>query len=168
MSGLLGSRLRTRLTIFYTSPLVAALLLYAGCVSAFFLDNLRERLDVSLDRDLETVEGSLYLNSDGHLQLSSHEGEAYEDEDEDEDKVDNGYLLEVWSQNGKLLYRSERLGDQALGAGPGAIQGRIQRSARSLRLVSGMKVPTMSRTHRLTGGELVLVRPAVSEGPLWR
>ena len=161
MSGLLRSRLRTRLTIFYTSLLAVALLLYAACVSAFFLHNLREQLDASLDRDLETVEGSLSLNSDGHLEISSHEGET------DEDELDNGYLLEVWSQNGSLLYRSEQLRDQGLGPTPGKVQGRVQESATSLRLPFGMRVRTMSRTHRLSGGDLVLVRLAVSEESLW-
>ena len=73
MSSLVGKNLRTRLTVLYASLLAAALLLYAGCVSAFFLHNLREQLDSSLDRDVETVEGVLLVDSNGQLQLSSHE-----------------------------------------------------------------------------------------------
>jgi len=162
VNGLLGRNLRTRLTVLYTSLLAAALLLYAGCVSAFFLHNLREQLDSSLDRDLETVEGVLGMSSDGQLQLSSHEGEA------DEDELDRGYLLEVWSRDGRLLYRSEQLRDQSLGPTPGTIPGHSRESAKSLRLTSGMRVRTMSRTHRLSGGEAVVVRLAVSEESLWR
>src|ERR1700740_1516460 len=103
MSGLLRANLRTRLTVLYASLLAVALLLYAGGVSAFFLRNLREQLDASLHRDVETVEGALSEGPGGALRISSREGEA------DEGELDRGYLLEVWSADGKLLYRSEQL-----------------------------------------------------------
>lgn len=57
-----------------------ALLAYAGCVSLFFLRNLR---DASLDRHVETVEGSLSTDLDGRLRLGSHEREAEEDDELD-------------------------------------------------------------------------------------
>lgn len=113
MNGILGRNLRTRLTVIYASLLAGALLLYAGCVSVFFLHNLRDQLDSSLHRDVETVEGSLLTDSNGNLQLGSHEGEA-----EEENELNRGYLLEVWSREGTLLYRSEQLRDQALGPAP--------------------------------------------------
>jgi heavy metal sensor kinase len=149
--------------VLYASLLAAALLLYAGCVSAFFLHNLREQLDSSLDRDVETVEGALLVDSNGQLQLSSHEGEA-----EEEDELDRGYLLEVWSREGTLLYRSEQLRDQALGPAPENTPAPHRESARSIRLPSGMRVRLISRIHHLGGGKSVLVRLAVSEEPLWR
>jgi hypothetical protein len=113
VNGILGRNLRTRLTVIYASLLAGALLLYAGCVSVFFLHNLRDQLDSSLHRDVETVEGSLLTDSNGNLQLGSHEGEA-----EEENELNRGYLLEVWSREGTLLYRSEQLRDQALGPAP--------------------------------------------------
>ena len=76
MSRLLAKNLRTRLTVFYSALLAGALVLYAVCVSAFFLHNLREQLDASLDRDVETVEGELVMGPDGRVDLTSHEGEA--------------------------------------------------------------------------------------------
>ena len=162
MSGLLGRNLRTRLTVFYASLLAAALLLYAVCVSTFFLRNLREQLDSSLDRDLETVEAILYVSPDGQLQLRSHEGEA------DEDELDRGYLLEVWSDDGRLLYRSEQLGDQPLGQVPKVIPGHSRESAKSLQFTSGMRVRAMSRLHHMPDGKAVILRLAISEEPLWR
>jgi heavy metal sensor kinase len=148
--------------VLYAALLTGALLLYAGCVSVFFLHNLREEVDSSLDRDVETVEGALHLNSSGELELSSHEGEVEEDE------PDRGYLLEVWARGGNLLYRSEELKGQVLGPIPTNFSGHALEPAKSLRLTSGMQVRTMSRIHRLPGADPMVVRLAVSEDPLWR
>ena len=89
MRSLLGKSLRARLTVFYAALLTMALLVYAGCVSVFFLHNLREEVDSSLDRDVETVEGARSLNPSGDLELRSHAGEVEEDES------DRAYFLEV-------------------------------------------------------------------------
>jgi hypothetical protein len=47
-------------------------------------------MDASLDRDVETIEGNLNLVHDGRVELTSHEGEADEDEPED------GYCWRCW------------------------------------------------------------------------
>jgi heavy metal sensor kinase len=161
MSGLLRANLRTRLTVLYASLLAVALLLYAGGVSAIFLRNLREQLDSSLHRDVETVEGALSAGPGGALQISSREGEA------DEDELDRGYFLEVWSADGKLLYRSEQLHGQALGPAPTGDANADRQSAHSIRLPSGMRLRSISRVHHLARGNAVVVRLAVSEEPLW-
>jgi heavy metal sensor kinase len=153
--------LRTRLTALYTLLLAAALLLYAGCISAFFLHNLREQLSASLDRDVETVEGALAVDSNGQLQLSSQEGEA------DEDEPDHGYLLEVWSGDGRLLYQTERLRNQRLGPQPEQTST-FQHEERSFQLASGLRVRSIDRIHHLPDGQSVIVRLALSEEPIWR
>jgi heavy metal sensor kinase len=161
MNGFKRSTLRSRLTILYASLLAAALLLYAGGVSAFFLNNLRDQLNSSLGRDVEAVEGVLSIDANGALEFSSHEGEAENRE------RDRGYLLEVWSQDGKLLYRSQMLHDQALGPVPAStITGR--QSAHSLQLPSGMRVRTISRVHHIGKNNSLVVRLAVNEEPLWK
>jgi heavy metal sensor kinase len=162
MSSLLRANLRTRLTVLYASLLAAGLLLYAAGVSVFFLRNLHEQLDSSLYRDVETVEGALSVGPDGTLRMSSHAGET------DEDELDRGYLLEVWSREGKLLYRSEQLHDQALGPGLSDGVGFGRQAAHSIRLPSGMRLRSISRLHHMAGGNAVLVRLAVSEEHLWR
>jgi heavy metal sensor kinase len=163
MTGLLKANLRTRLTVLYASLLGIALLLYAAGVSALFLHNLREQLDSSLDRDVETVEGALSAAANGALHISSREGEAEEDE------PDRGYLLEVWSADGELLYRSEQLHDQALGPVPRISSGSVRRQPpHSVRLPSGMRLRSISRIHHLGNDIAVTVRLAISEGPLWR
>jgi heavy metal sensor kinase len=163
MTRLFKANLRTRLTVLYASLLGIALLLYAAGVSALFLHNLREQLDSSLDRDVETVEGALSVDANGPLHISSREGEAEEDE------PDRGYLLEVWSVDGELLYRSEQLHDQALGPVPRISSGSVRRQPpHSLRLPSGMRLRSISRIHHLGNDSAVTVRLAISEGPLWR
>src|SRR5882757_1088564 len=161
MSGLLQANLRTRLTVLYASLLAVALLLYAGGVSAFFLRNLRDQLDSSLHRDVETVEGALSADPSGALQISSREGES------DEGELDRGYFLEVWSADGELLYRSEQLHGQALGPAPTGDANADRQSAHSIRLPSGMRLRSISRVHHLARGNAVVVRLAVSEEPLW-
>jgi heavy metal sensor kinase len=161
MSGLAHTTLRGRLTILYASLLAVALLLYAGCVSAYFLHNLHEEIDASLGRDVEAVEGVLSMGPNGTLAMSSHDGEA-----EHGDR-DRGYLLEVWSLDGNLLYRSAQLHDQPLGPVPAAVASG-KRSAHSLKLPSGMRVRTISRIHHMDKNSAVIVRLAVSEEPLWR
>ena len=156
------TNLRTRLTVLYAALLTGALLVYAGCVSIFFLHNLREEVDSSLDRDVETVEGALHFNSTGGIELSSHAGEVEEDE------RDRGYFLEVWSRDGNLLYRSEELRGQSLGPVPREVIRHDGEPARSLGLFPGMQVRTMTRIHHLPGGNSVFVRLGVSEESLWR
>lgn len=154
--------LRTRLTVVYATLLTVALLVYAGCVSAFFLHSLREQLDLSLDRDVEAVEGTLTSSPNDQIQLESEEGEVREK------GVRQGFLLEVWSSTGSLLYRSEPLDGQPLGPAPNADSQLRRESPESIRLPSGMRVRVLSRVHHLADGHPVLVRLAVSEEPLWR
>ena len=161
MNGLLSGNLRSRLTVLYASLLAAALLLYAGCVSAFFLHNLRGQLDASLDRDVETVEGALSTGANGRLQLTSQEGEAHEN------GLHSGYFLEVWSPDGTLLYRTGQLRGQALGPVPLSASRLDEHPERSFRLASGMRVRSNTRLHHLPGGGSVVMRLAVNEEPLW-
>jgi heavy metal sensor kinase len=157
-----SKNLRTRLTLFYSALLAGALILYAVCVSAFYLHSLREQVDTSLDRDVETVEGDLNTTSDGRVDLTSHEGEA------DEDKLEGGYLLEVLAADGTVLYRSHQLNGQALGPKTEAPAGHAPDEPVSMRLGSGELVRTITRHHDLPGGRPAIVRLAVSEEPYWR
>jgi heavy metal sensor kinase len=161
VKNLLGKSLRGRLTILYGLLLTLALALYAGGTSVYFLHNLKHQLDLSLDRDIETVEGLLSLAPDGHLEIGSEEGEAKEAD------LDRGYLLEVWSANGTLLYRSNELDGFAMGE-PVHLDGNRWREApHTIRLSDGTRVRVASRVHRVEGERLAL-RLGVSEEPLWQ
>ncbi len=160
MSRSVGRTLRGRLTILYGMLLALALALYAVGTSLYLLHDLKKQLDVSLDRDIETVEGLLSLSPNGEIDLSSREGEAHEE------RPERGYLLEVWSIGGKLLYRSAELGGNPLGPSPQLYGKRSGEPPRSYRLPSGMSVRLASHLHRIEGQQFV-VRLAVSEEPLW-
>ena len=162
MKRLFSKDLRTRLTLFYSALLAGALILYAVCVSAFYLHSLREQVDTSLHRDVETVEGDLNTTADGRVELTSHEGEADEDE-----KEGGGYLLEVLGADGTVLYRSPQLNGQTLGAKTEPAVGQPPDEPVSMRLGSGELVRTITRHHELPGGKPATVRLAVSEEPYW-
>jgi methyl-accepting chemotaxis protein len=115
-----------------------------------------------LDRDVEAVEGTLTSNPNGQIELNSEEGEARED------RFREGFLLEVWSSTGSLVYRSDALEGQPLGPAPALATGLRPESLRSFRLASGMRVRMLSRVHHLAEGDRVLVRLAVSEEPVWK
>jgi heavy metal sensor kinase len=161
MKNFLGRSLRGRLTILYGLLLTLASALYATGTSVYFLHNLRNQLDLSQDRDIETVEGLLTLTPDGHLEIGPEEGEAKEAD------LDRGYLLEVWSGNGVLLYRSDELNGSAMGQ-PVHLNGHRWREApHTIRLPNRMRVRVASRAHMIEGKTAIL-RLGVSEEPLWQ
>ena len=160
MKGKLQRTLRGRLTILYGVLLAAALAIYAAGSALYFLHDLTRQLDASLDRDAETVEGILSFSAEGTIVLASHEGEAKGKES------DHGYLLEVWSPDGKLLYRSEGLDNLSLGPLPQLHPGRSRERPHFYRLANNERLRVTSRLHHMQG-RLVVVRLALSEEPLW-
>ncbi len=160
MKGKLQKTLRGRLTILYGVLLAAALAIYAAGSALYFLHDLTKQLDASLDRDVETVESILSFSSEGTIVLASHEGEAKGKES------DHGYLLEVWSPDGKLLYRSEGLDNLSFGPLPQLQQGHSREQPHFYRLANHERLRVTSRLHHMQG-RLVVVRLALSEEPLW-
>lgn len=155
-----GKTLRGRLTILYGALLAAALAIYAAGSALYFLHELTRQLDASLDRDLETVEGTLAFTPAGTVTLASHEGEARSA------KSMRGYLLEVWSQDGQLLYRSASLDGQSFGPLPPLGNGHTRERPETHRLSGGEWVRLVSHLHHMEG-RIVLVQLAVSEKPVW-
>ena len=153
--------LRTRLTLMYVSLLGGVLVLYVAGTAAFFLHNVREQLDMAIERDMETAEGMLAKTPDGGVSL--HTGEA----EPGEDVAQATSLLEVWSPAGALLYRSPQLKGQALGPPAGPREGLAGYAERSVRLASGARVRIATRAHELDG-QTVIVRLALSEDHLWQ
>ncbi len=104
------SNVRSQLTLWYVGVLAALLVAY-GLGSLFFLHlNMREQLDHNLLEDMETVEGQIATEPDGSLTLRLHHG----------DEGDAGFdrFVEIWSPEGKVLYRTPQLEGQALGGPP--------------------------------------------------
>ncbi|MEJ7607151.1 MAG: HAMP domain-containing protein [Bryobacteraceae bacterium] len=155
-----SSNLRTRLTLIYVALLATVLTLYVAGTSVYLLHNVREQLDLAIDRDMETAEGIIAVDPDGRVYLRSAEAEP------GEDVMQATSLLEVWSQSGQLLY-SAQLKAQVLGSAPGRTEGVNGYSERSSRLADGTRVRIATRVHQLESRP-VIVRLALNEEHLWQ
>jgi len=101
---------RVRLTLWYTGALAVVLALYAGGVFAFLRHSLATELDRQLHEDFEVAEQMLERTAGGGIRWRA------DDHHHEEDASDEGWL-EVWSPEGKLLYRTaslERMGGNLL------------------------------------------------------
>jgi heavy metal sensor kinase len=143
--------LRMRLTLLYVLLLCIVLLLYASSTSIFLWQSLLRELDLSLDRDLETVENLIALTPDGHIAVNTGDQEGI-------------LLLEIWSESGTLLYQSEELKGKLLGA-PVTINDPSHPPNRSVRLANNLRVRVITRPHRF-GNQSVVARLGVSENAL--
>jgi heavy metal sensor kinase len=151
---------RTRLTLWYVAVLASVLLLFWGLTASFLFLQLRSQLDHYAIQDVETIEGLLRFDAGGRLTLR----EDYHNHPESKQVLER--LVEVRSPGGGVLYRNERLGDQALGGAALPGEGEGGYSTRSARLADGTPVRMVSRRHTLDGHPL-LIRLAYSEEPIW-
>jgi heavy metal sensor kinase len=151
---------RARLTLWYVGLVATVLVLSWSLVGLFLFVQLRSQIDHYAIQDIETVEGLLFFDSAGQLQLR----EDYHNHAESKQVLD--WLLEVRSPDGKVLYRNERLADRALDGVPFRGEGVGGYSVRSRRLTDGTRVRLVSRRHSLDGHEMI-IRLAYSEGGIW-
>lgn len=152
---------RTRLTAWYVAVLAGVLLIYGAFTSSLLLYQLRSQMDHQAIEDLETVEGLLTFTPDGKVLLRSD----YHDHPHPEEVVDR--LMEVWSADGSLLFRNERLGNRALGGPPRPGEGVDSYSERSVRLDDGTRVRLVSKHHTLEGRPTI-IRVGFSEALVWQ
>jgi heavy metal sensor kinase len=143
---------RTRLTLWYVAALSAVLALYAGSSLLFLHVSLWRELDRNLGEEYERVEDLLTAAPDGSIRMGGHGDEAELER-----------VVEVWSTDQSLLYRSQRLRGEALGGPPpGAL---IEPSFASVQLNDGTPLRVLIRPHEVMGRR-VLVRVALSEEAL--
>lgn len=156
----LGPRnVRSRLTLWYVAVLIALLVAYgAGSLFYLFL-GMREQLDHSVREDLEAAEGQVAAQPDGSVTLRLHHGE--------EGDPDLDRFVEIWSQEGTLLYRTPQLEGQALGPPPEPSDRAREQEPVSERLLNGWRVRVATSTHQLQGRTLIL-RVAHNEERMWR
>jgi heavy metal sensor kinase len=147
---------RTRLTLWYVLLLAATLLVSWSLVGLVLFLQLRSQVDHYAIQAIETVEGLLFFDSTGHLELK----EDYHNHAESKQVLE--WLLEVRSPGGDLLYRNERLGDRALGGAPFPGEGIGGYFVRSAQLSDRTMVRLVSRRHTLDGHALI-IRLAYSE-----
>src|SRR4029450_6872990 len=93
---------RVRLTLWYAGTFAVVLTLYASGVFVFLRHSLFTELDGRLHEDFEVAEQMLERTVDGGI------GWRARDHHEEENSGDDGWL-EVWSPEGKLLYRRESI-----------------------------------------------------------
>jgi heavy metal sensor kinase len=151
-------QVRTRLTVWYVGVLAGVLLLSWAFTASFLFLQLRNQLDHYAIQDIETVEGLLYYSKDGSVELR----DDYHNHPESRQVLER--YLEVLSPDGGVLYRNERLGNQALGGALAESEGLGGYSTRSAALPDGTPVRMVSRRHMLDGHPLLL-RLAYSELP---
>ena len=153
------SNVRSRLTLWYAVVLATLLVAY-GAASLFFLFlSMREQVDHNLLEDMETVEGQTATEPDGSLTLRLHHGE----------EGDPGLhrFVEIWSSEGKLLYRTPQLLGQALGGPPTRKEAREDIAPFSGRLPNGLRVRLASSPHHFDNS-IVVLRVAHNEQAMWR
>jgi heavy metal sensor kinase len=151
--------IRTRLTVWYVSVFAGVLLLFWGLTGSFLFFQLRSQLDHYAIQDVETIEGLLYFDAAGRLILH----EDYHNHPESRQVLER--LVEVRSPDGNVLYRNERLHNQALGGAPLPGEGEGGYSPRTVRLADGTPVRMVSRRHVMDGHPL-MIRLAYSEEPI--
>jgi heavy metal sensor kinase len=152
-------RVRTRLTLWYVLVLASVLVLSWALTASFLFLQLRSQLDHYAIQDIETVEGLLYFDARGELNLR----EDYHNHPASRQLIER--LLEVRSAQGALLYRNERLEGQPLGGNLLSGEGDGGYSTRSAQLADGTPVRMVSRRHTLDGHPLLL-RLGYSEEPI--
>ncbi len=150
--------IRGRLTLWYTLTLTVVLVLYAGGVFLFLRYNLFAELDRQLHEDFEVAEQILERMGEGGVQRhtdSHHEENEY---------PDNNQWLEVWSPEGKLLYRSPSSREEELGP-ISAFERQGHFVSRSIKLPPSIHVRLLSGSY-LINRLPVVIRVARSEEPL--
>jgi signal transduction histidine kinase len=151
--------LRTRLTIWYVIVLAVLLLVYAALVFAFQYAVLTRQLAHDEAQDVITVEGLLYFDALGALQLH----QDYFSRPQSHLFVDR--LMEVRDLSGNVLYRSPTLGGMPLG-GPNRLgEGDSGFDERIVRLKDGTLVFIVSHIHTMQGKTL-LIRLGYSLAPI--
>jgi heavy metal sensor kinase len=151
-------RLGTRLALSYVVMLVSALLLFMAGTAAIFYFQLQRQLGHYAIQDIETVEGLMSFSPDGLL----HVNENYHNHPESKEVLER--FLEVRSPDGRLLFRNQRLGDQALGGAPASGEGVGGYSERQFRLRDGTAVLLVSRRHSIDDKPVVIRLGYSTEG----
>lgn len=147
---------RTRLTLWYVAVLAATLSLYAISAVTFLYVSVREELDRTLRADAESVAEHLQVADGGMLSLRGHLEANPE-----------AALVEIWTAERSLLYRSPRLAGRSLGERPPtAGPGRPTNLYHSLTGADGEPLRVLAKARRF-GGRTFVIRVARAEAHVW-
>ena len=154
------TNLRSRLTIWYVGVLAALLIVYATIVFAFQYAVLTKQIAHDELQDVVTVEGLLFFDQAGVLQLR----QDYFSRPQSHLLADR--LMEVRdTANGAVLYRTPTLGGMSLGGPPRPAEGNADSGEHLIRLQDGTHVLIVGHIHGMNGRQL-LIRLGYSLAPL--
>lgn len=153
------ANLRTRLTLWYVCVLAVLLIVYAILVFAFQYAVLTRQIVHDEVQDVETVEGLLFFDAQGALNLK----QDYYSHPQSHLLVDR--MMEVRNLSGDVVYRSPTLKGMPLGGSNRAGEGDGNVDERLLRLTDGSHVLVISHIHAMQG-QTLLIRLGYSLAPL--
>jgi len=153
------TNLRSRLTSWYVAVLALLLLVYAAIVFAFQYAVLTRQMLHDEIQDVVTVEGLLYFDTTGKLQLR----QDYFSRPQSHLLVDR--YMEVRDKVDNVLYSSPTLHGMRLGGPSHAGEGDRDFGERIVRLEDGSHVFVVSHVHSMDGRSL-LIRLGYSLAPL--
>jgi signal transduction histidine kinase len=156
---LASTSLRIRLTLWYVGVLALLLIVYASVVFAFQYVVLTRQLYHDEVQDVITVEGLLFFDESGNLQLR----QDYYSRPQSQSLVDR--FLEVRDLGGRILYSSTTLHGMPLGGSLAPGEGDKGFDERIERLNDGSHVFAVSHIHSLQG-RTVIIRLGYDLAPL--
>ena len=109
MNWLIAKQIRGRLTVWYTAILAMILVVYIVLVFFFQYKFVANQIYHDEVQDVETVEGLLYFDKDGALQLQ----QSYFSHPRSHLLIDR--LMEVRDLSGVVLFRTSNLNGMSLG-----------------------------------------------------
>ena len=151
--------IRARLTVWYVGVLAVLLLVYAVIVFVFQYATLTNQIFHDEVQDVVTVEGLLYFDAHGALQLR----QDYYSRPQSHLLLDR--MMEVRDADGNTLYRSATLHGLPLGGPNQPNEGDATFNQRILRLGDGRHVFVISHIHGMNG-RMLLIRLGYSLVPL--
>jgi signal transduction histidine kinase len=156
---LASTSLRTRLTLWYVGVLALLLITYATVVIAFQYIVLTRQLYHDEVQEVITVEGLLFFDDNGNLQLR----QDYYSRPQSQPLVDR--LLEVRDLGGSILYSSPTLRGMPLGGSLSPGEGDKGFDERIVRLNDGSHAFAVSHIHSMQG-RTVIIRLGYDLAPL--
>jgi signal transduction histidine kinase len=153
------TNIRMRLALWFVAILSSILVLYISAVFVFQYVLLQRQIFHDELEDVETVEGLLYFDQHGSLQLE----QGYHTHQQSRLLEDR--LMEVRDLAGNVLYRTNTLKGATLGGTALLDEGVHSYNERSTTLADGTHVLLISHIHPIQG-KPVLIRLGYSMAPL--
>jgi signal transduction histidine kinase len=158
MNWLFAKQIRTRLTVWYIAVLAMILAIYIVLVFFFQYKFVANQIFHDEVQDVETVEGLLYFDAQGILQLH----QDYFSHPRSHLLIDR--LMEVRDLSGVVLYRTANLNGASLGGPSFPEEGNEDFNQRFIKMPDGSHVSLISHLHSMQG-RAVIIRLGYSLAP---